>query len=233
MKFIHIADLHASKSRAEPCKKVLKILIDYVKKTEEKPKVLIAGDFFDSSITAGPTYASFLNLVGELKNLTDVFFIYGTPSHEISDCLKAFSLMGCHVYERNTFEDFGNWELIALPEPRRVNFLDNIKEGADVNEHIVNEIERFTDNLPPKTKTRIVIGHGEIVGQKYDNGMLCSSPIAFRPSTLKRMNADYYAFGHIHSTMEVFENCWYSGSCYQKNFGETHNPTMIEIEIGD
>lgn len=231
MNFIHIADLHVSKTRAEPCKRVLETVLAKIEETEDTPKLIISGDFFDASINAGPTYGMFMSLMKKILNVTDVYMVYGTAHHEPADSLKGFALLGAHVYSMNTFEDCGDFEVVALPEPRRVNYTNYVKEGDDINEVINKMNEEFINGLPSKTKPRIVIGHGEILGVLFDSSLPCDSPVAWKPSLLKKINADYYAFGHIHNKQEVFENCWYAGSAYQKTFGELHDPGYIFVTI--
>ena len=82
MNFIHIADLHCNKERKKYCLEALSIIKDFVKKTPSI--ILIAGDFWDSTITATENsgFVDFVKSVKELCELTDVIIITGTPSHE-------------------------------------------------------------------------------------------------------------------------------------------------------
>jgi DNA repair exonuclease SbcCD nuclease subunit len=51
------------------------------------------------------------------------------------------------------------------------------------------------------------------------------------PSTLQKAMQHYYALGHIHIRQEVFMNGIYSGSIYNKNWGETEQKSFEVIEI--
>jgi hypothetical protein len=59
------------------------------------------------------------------------------------------------LYEEFAFEMFDDFELVALPEPRKT-WYENAKTYKEVNESIVNGIDKFVDSLPEKTKPRIV-----------------------------------------------------------------------------
>lgn len=232
-KGLFLADLHCSKVRTDGCLKVLNDVINYVE-TEPMP-VFIAGDFWDSAITAtdNSNYTQFTNALFDLSKITPVYMIYGTAGHEPNGSLEVFKFMGINVYDRNSFntieESNQKYELITLPEPRKSNY---VSKGKDVNAIINREFEEFINSVPERSELpRIVIGHGEIRGVSYSNAMLANSPIAFPPSKLKKLNADFYGFGHIHQKQEVFKNCWYLGSPYQKSFSETHDPSMMIIEI--
>lgn len=54
------------------------------------------------------------------------------------------------------------------------------------------------------------------------------------PATLEKAKHDYYALGHIHLRQEVKPMMIYSGSIYNKNWGETEQKSfeVIEIEFG-
>ena len=229
MKFIHIADLHFSKTREIPCTKVLNTIIDYLKK--EPAKLLVAGDFWDSSINVGETSSKAMALLKDILSLTQVYMIYGTPTHESSSSLEPFRLLGAKVFRYNTYKDYGDWDLVAIPEPRKTDYISKVTKDEDVRKIICDELYNFIGSIPKKTKPRIVMYHGEIRSTFYPNGMPCTSEVALTIPQLKMLNADYYACGHIHSDLEVFENCRYAGSCYPKDFGETLDCGMNIIEI--
>ena len=101
---------------------------------------------------------------------------------------------------------------------------------------INNSLEDFIKNAPKDNYSyRIVVYHGEVKGAVYQNGVAASSPTAIPKELLQSLNADYYAFGHIHKPQEVFENAWYSGSACPKDFGETHDGcyNLVTIENGE
>lgn len=227
MRFIHIADLHASRERKEQCLTVLTKIKDYITSQSTPPKLLISGDFWDSVITNTEAFASFLNSLKQIISITDVYMIYGTASHEPDYSLQAFQELGAHIFRTKQFVDCGDFELVAIPEPRRTDY----QTSKNIELAINKDVADFISNLPPKQKTRIVIYHGEIAGAQFDNGEVIASKIAVQPAVLKKINADYYACGHIHLPQEVFKNCYYSGSCYPVTYGEHHIAGFNDIII--
>ena len=238
-KGLFLADIHCSKSRKDGCTEALDKLYKYVSESGSHGKrlpIFIAGDFFDAAMTVtdNSAYTDYLSFMNDLVYLTDVFMVYGTPKHEPNGCLYPFECIGVNVFDDFTYKVVNSqgykFELIALPEPRKSNFISD--PSKDINEVINSKFESFVDSLPEKTDIpRIVMGHNEIKGISFESGVAATSPIAYTPSTLKRIHADFYGFGHIHQKQEVFKNCWYIGTPYQKSFSETHDPGMMLVEI--
>lgn len=231
MEFIHIADLHANRERKEQCLEVLKQVKDYISSKQSHPILLISGDFWDSVITNTEAFADYINALKQIIQITSVYMIYGTASHEPDHSLSVFEELGAHVYRNPQYaitED--NFELIAIPEPRRIDYARYTDQDKVINERI----NKFISDIPAKNEMpRIVMYHGEIVGSVMQNGEVCSSKLAISPAALKTLKADYYACGHIHQPQEVFTNCYYSGSCYPVNYGEHHDASFNSIEISD
>lgn len=230
-KGIFLADLHCSKSRQEGCNEVLQKLIDTVKEQNVKPYVFICGDFWDAVITNSEVFAQYLTLMKQLIDITKVYIIYGTPTHDVEGSLECFKLLGAEVYAENSFVDCGEFELITLPEPRKSHYSHLVTEDTTISDVINADLKKFISSLPQKTKTRIAMVHNEIKGIAMDNGVPCSSPVSFTPAMLKALNADFIGCGHIHTKQEIFENCWYLGSVPQKTLGEKHEPAFMEVEI--
>lgn len=240
MKFIHVADVHASRERLPQTLSILKTLTERCKQGDID-FILFAGDFWDSTITAtkGSGFTDILNAVKELEKTTQLLFIYGTPAHEPNGSLDAFRSDRTQVV-RNMYTSISvglKTKIICIPEPRRSDYI------ADSSEKITQLINNAT-NLFIKSNQRndkelfdyrIVVYHGEIKGAVYQNGVSASSPTAIPKKLLQSLNADYYALGHIHMPQEVFPNAWYPGSACPKNFGEPHDGcyNLVEITNGE
>lgn len=233
MEFVHIADLHANKARVEPCLKVLDTLYNFISEKENKPVLLIAGDFWDSVMqnTEASGFTKIAAKVNQLIALTKVIFISGTPNHEPEGSLKIFEELGATVFYNTDIADFGDFEIVAIPEPRRSNFQCSTLE--EQTEQINSCIDSFINSIPKKTKPRILMYHGEVKGSVYQNGSNASSPIALDKKQLQKTNSDYYALGHIHLPQKLWENCWYVGSCYPKDAGEHHKAGFNYITVED
>lgn len=233
MTFVHIADLHANRVRLKKCLEVLDTLYCFIKDKEEKPYLLISGDFWDSAIqnTENSGFTEYIASVKKIIDITKVFFITGTPYHEPAGSCDVFKSLGGYVFDKNTFKEFEDFELVAIPEPRRYDYISDSTEKT--NELINTTLESFISNLPKKNKPRVVMYHGEIKGAVFDNGMSASSPVALHKDLLRQTNADYIACGHIHYPQNPFDNCYYSGSCYPINAGEHHLCCFNYISITD
>lgn len=236
MNFIHIADLHCNKERKEVCLKALSIIKEFIKHTPAV--VLIAGDFWDSTITATENsgFTDFAKAVKELCEITDVIIITGTPSHEPAGSCDIFEALGAKVYRQNSFlpvnSRYGIFELVAMPEPRKQDFIN----FPDIDKAIQQSYKNFIDQIPIKTKLpRIAVIHNEIRSALLQNSVVIdeSHPTAIPASLLKKINADYYACGHIHEPQRIpsVGECYYSGSVCPRNFGETHSGGFYFVSI--
>ena len=240
MKFIHVADIHASRERLPQTLSILSTLTKRAKQGDID-FILFAGDFWDSTITAtkGSGFSDIIAAIRELeKYVYRIYFIYGTPSHEPLGSLSAFASDTIQITSKMNYCACDKFEIIAIPEPRRSDYVgQSIKETDDsINKSIKEFIQAesirhvYSDIKVP----RIVVYHGEVKGAVYQNGVYASSPTAIPKELLQSLNADYYAFGHIHMPQEVFPNAWYSGSACPKNFGESHDGcyNLVTIENG-
>lgn len=256
MRFIHVADIHASRERLPQTLSILNTLTERAKQGDID-FILFAGDFWDSTITAtkGSGFSDIVNKVRFLSKWTYLYFIYGTPSHEPSGSLDAFRFDNTYVFDQNEIVYIGGslaenkckTKLICIPEPRRSNYITSSASETDnlINKEIKTFLKEeiakpvsFLKGVPKSIVTAeqtIVIYHGEVKGAVYQNGVSASSPTAISKKLLQSLNADYYAFGHIHQPQEVFPNAWYSGSACPKNFGETHDGhyNLVTIDNGE
>ena len=238
MNFIHVADIHASKERLSQTLYILETLKEKVRKIHTA-FVLFAGDFWDSTITAtkGSGFSDIVSAIRELEKYTKLFFIYGTASHEPNGSLDAFKSERTKVFsDFEVVPFFFNAEfvnLVFIPEPRRGNFVSGSISKTDeaINNYldfVISEAKKQTEH-----SHSIVVYHGEVKGAMYQNGTYASSPTAISKEKLLSLNADYYAFGHIHLPQEVFSNAYYSGSACPKNFGESHDGSYNFVTIGN
>lgn len=238
MRFIHIADIHASRERLSQTLHILKSLEER-SESGDIDFILFAGDFWDSTITAtkGSGFSDIISEIKELEKYTKLFFIYGTPSHEPLGSLDAFKSERTKVFPKFGIEEFCGADetakIVLIPEPRRGDFISNSVEKTD------SAINKYLDDIVSTAKKEtagfntIVVYHGEVKGAVYQNGTYASSPTAIPKEKLVFLGADYYAMGHIHLPQEVFKNAYYSGSASPKNFGETHDGSYNLVTIKD
>lgn len=247
MKFIHVADIHASRERLPQTLSILNTLTDRAKELDID-FIVFAGDFWDSTITAtkGSGFSDIVSAVRKLENYTRLYFIYGTPSHEPNGSLDAFKSSKTTVVNEMCCISEKGYHMVCIPEPRRSEYVTDSIENTNklINSTIEKWIKKTSkwhedskEYLPILEtfayKAPLVVAyHGEVSGAVYQNGISASSPTAISKELLQTLNADYYALGHIHIPQEVFPNAWYPGSACPKNFGEIHDGHYNLVTIG-
>lgn len=237
MKFIHVADIHASRERLSQILSILNTLTERAKQLDID-FIVFAGDFWDSTITAtkGSGFSDIISAIRKLEYYTPLYFIYGTPSHEPNGSLDAFKSPRTQIIDKMCVVSNKACHIACIPEPRRSDYIANSMQKT--NELINSTIDKWINETKEWRSTQIeylpildsyeydkplvVVYHGEVKGAVYQNGMSASSPTAISKEQLESLKADYYALGHIHLPQEVFPNAWYSGSACPKNFGEEH-----------
>lgn len=249
MKFIHVADVHASRERLSQTLSILNTLKERAEKGDIDC-IVFAGDFWDSTITAtkGSGFSDIISAIRTLESFTHLYFAYGTPAHEPNGSLDAFQSSKTTIVNEMKCVSCEVCHIVCIPEPRRSEYItDSIQKTNDlINSTIEKWIKKTAkwreekkEYLPvlgayEYDKPLIVVYHGEVKGAVYQNGVSASSPTAISKEQLQLLNADYYALGHIHLPQEVFPNAWYSGSACPKNFGEPHDGhyNLVTIENG-
>lgn len=247
MKFIHIADVHANKNRIKPCLSALKQIRDFIftnsKSKKDAPPLLIAGDFWDATITntENSGFTQYIDIMGEIAALTEVFMVAGTPSHDVASSLKVFKPLGIHLFEEPGIEDMDGYTIYAIPEPRKSNYI--VSSQHELNERILqdlrNSIDIFKSIKEQKTNPiNILMYHGEVTGSIYQNGVKVQETSYAMPGVwLKELDMDYIALGHIHldQQIESVGHCYYAGSVAPIDFGEQHNAgfNLIDIEVDE
>lgn len=231
MRFIHIADVHACKERIGQTETIFNKLIETCK-TQKIDYVLFCGDFWDKVVTnsSASGLPNMNLLMRKLSEISPVIMIYGTASHEADGSLEIFKSDRCEVYDKISLIKKDDCDIIAIPEPRRQQFLSNTE--VETTKKIMKYLSVLgSGEYVKKDKPCIVMYHGEIVGAKYQNGIKATSPIALPKEKLQSIGADYYACGHIHEPQKMFPNCFYVGSSCPVNMGETHDGHFSIVEI--
>ncbi len=224
MKFVHIADMHFDTSftqlnnsnlgtlRRLEQRKVLKKVIDYIKKNNVK-YLFIAGDLYEHKYIRESTIEYINNLFKEINN-TEIFIAPG--NHD--------------PYLKNSFYSKYNWNEnvhIFGPNISKIEYDDINIYGYGFNDfyYTNSEIENF--ELEDKNKVNILITHGTLNGsnniEKQYN--------AISKSILEKIGFDYVALGHIHkNNYNEEKNIIYPGSTISMGFDELGAHGMI---VGD
>lgn len=136
---------------------------------------------------------------------------------------------------RNFELEEANFIVSLVPYPTKASFL--IEDSIDNNnvEFIRNFEQIFEligDVIKPYSCPKLLAFHGNVVGSRLTSGQtLVSQDIMVAPSTLEKAEQDYYALGHIHLRQFFKPNLGYSGSIYNKNWGETEQKSFEVIEF--
>ena len=135
MRFIHVADIHASRERLPQTLSILETLTERAKE-KDIDFIIFAGDFWDSTITAtkGSGFSDIIAAIKELEKYTQLIFVYGTPTHEPNGSLDAFMSDRTYIarWPDTTFSAGFQTEIIAIPEPRRSDYVAASSSDIDV-----------------------------------------------------------------------------------------------------
>jgi len=229
LKFVHISDIHASKTRKEQVLSVISKLTDYVKKNHI-PLVVMSGDFWNSVITntEASGFTAIIDAMKILCSATHVVMICGTPTHEAYGSLDVFRNINAEVFYHMDKKEYSKYDIIYFPEQRISNYDgDTLK---DKQKNMLAELKKLSEMVKNRdySKPLIVAYHGEIFGAYMDNGVKSDSITSLYTSMVKE--ADYVACGHIHLPQNI-DNCWFSGSVPPVDFGEEHDGGFNEVTI--
>jgi DNA repair exonuclease SbcCD nuclease subunit len=168
--------------------------------------------------------------------------------HQIEPNIYAYEHPVCLGIESGTVEDMLSWidvsyevvrdfeYIISLvPYPTKSMFVKAQSIDLNNNEFIgmfEQIFELIGDLTQPYTCPKIIGFHGNVVGSRLSSGQsLVSQDIMVAPATLQKSSHDYYALGHIHLRQEVAPNMVFSGSIYNKSWGETEQKSFEVIEF--
>mgnify|MGYP000539541133 CR=1 FL=1 len=133
--------------------------------------------------------------------------------------------------------EFNNPQYIVslVPYPTKASFISNDSidnNNTDFIEKFEQVFELIADRTAEFTCPKVLGFHGNVVGSRLSSGQtLVSQDIMVAPRSLQLANHDYYALGHIHMRQEVAPNMVYSGSIYNKSWGETEQKSFEIVEM--
>lgn len=202
-----------------------------------------------------------LKYLHKLAKLVDFIFITkGNNSHDEPGSISLLHQIEPNVYAYEypvclaTWDDNHepvtdllrtNWEgvvaddfdyiITLVPYPTKASLL--IEDSIDNNNaNFLDKFEQIFEHIgevtQPYTCPKILGFHGNVQGSRLSTGQtLVSQDIMVAPSTLERALHDYYALGHIHLRQFFKPNMGYSGSIYNKSWGETEQKSFEVIEF--
>ena len=236
MKFIHLADAHLdspflglsflpSKSSLQihqaPNKSFTRI-VDLALK-EEVDLVLIAGDTFDSARPNPSTQIFFAEQIERLtKAQIQVVMIFGNHDHMAEADLL--------VPESQYFKLLGNEEKIeSITCQTKTGFTYDVTGFSYLNNHITEDkVSKFPSKAAHYT-------FGLMHAQEKTNQSAQDVYAPFSLTTLKDLNYDYFALGHIHLRQVLAKDPWivYSGNIQGRHINETDKKGCYLGEINE
>jgi DNA repair exonuclease SbcCD nuclease subunit len=209
----------------------------------ERPQV---DPFYKSEKGAGVELAlKYLRLIA--SHVDFVFICKGNNSHDPVGSINRLHLLepNIYAYEKavvlacnptlGTAVDLldkklvGEFEYIVtlFPYPTKQGLMSESPKSIDNSNYEFLELfeellkwigEKVSEYRCPK----IFMFHGNVVGSSLTTGQyLTSQDIMVAPKSLELACHDYYALGHIHLKQQIRPHMRYSGSLYNKNWGET------------
>lgn len=260
LRFIHTADWHADSDpkKQKKLEASLGQLVDYCKEVKVNA-IIHAGDVWDRGqkyqLNSGVPIV--LHYLHQLAKLVDFIFITkGNNSHDEPGSIELLHQIEPNVYayeypvvfgigrdkirsllRDNVIDETFNYIVSLVPYPTKASLL--IEDSIDNNNaNFLDKFEQIFEHIGNVTLNyycpKILAFHGNVVGSRLSSGQtLVSQDIMVAPSTLERAFHDYYALGHIHLRQFFKPNMGYSGSIYNKNWGETEQKSFEVIEFED
>lgn len=263
LRILHTADWHADSDPKKLSKfeDSVNQIVDYCKKNKVHA-IVHAGDIWekrqshDGKSGVPLVYAK----LRELSKLVDFIFITkGNNSHDEPGSVALLHHLEPNIYAYEYPVVLGISGLDSFPfdllrtEMKNTHIIDYIvslvpyptKSGFITETSIDNNnhdfLEKFEqvfqligDTVKDYSCPKVLAFHGNVVGSRLSTGQtLVSQDIMVAPRTLEQAQHDYYALGHIHLRQEVKPNMVYSGSIYNKNWGETEQKSFEVISFSD
>lgn len=222
--------------------------------------LLITGDvweraqidpFYDSNLGAGVKLAkNYLEALSELVSW--VVIVKGNNSHDPVGSIQKLDGLRDNIiaYERPiilAFNSEGYEEITPTYRAPEVDFIITLipyptKQGYvtidsidNNNSDFIDKFEEYMSFIGSMTNyncPKIMGAHVNVSGSRLTSGQtLVSQDILLAPKTLERAGHHYYGLGHIHLRQFFTPYMGYSGSLYNKNWGETDNKSFEVVHF--
>lgn len=248
--FLHTADWHADSDpvKQEKLIRSLEFLTGYVAKNDVTA-IIHSGDIWErkQSYTENsgvPIVIEYLKKMS--KYVEHIFITKGNNHHDEPGSVALLHQIepNIHAYERpavlavgkdqvtmlngelNPYFQHPEYLISLVPYPTKAALVGD--QGIDNNntqfleefENIFEAIGMYQENF--STLPHLLAFHGNVMGSRLSSGQsLLGQDIIVSPTTLRKARAHYYALGHIHLAQNIAEDIRYSGSIYNKSWGET------------
>jgi len=252
LKILHTADWHAN-SNYDKFLESSNQIKEHIIKEGDIDLMVFSGDLFDSRLIASHQYNQIINEFKDFAELVPIFMVYGTPSHDYKGSLDIFEKINtkyeiCVIDKMkdsiNYFDlenkkfNFANEDLLLIgcPWPSRSRWLKDseLKELSpkEQNEKYEKRFNIWREKILKINQniSTILVGHLQLIGSIPTKNQDISSE-NHNPKQYYDL-CDYGALGHIHSSYKS-KNLYYSGSIFNKTWGELEDKYFNVITIED
>jgi exonuclease SbcC len=264
IKLVHSADFHFSRENQIPALQSLKTFANTGIEQDVDLFVIAGDLFDRAvQNTASSGLPELQRVIQRMMDHAPVVAVTGTPTHDIPGAYEVltetnaehkFTLLYpgviyflknkvIHAHDHSDGKPT-NAELLIFgcPEPSKEWFLSG-RNGLSRDEATQAVIKGMRDIFLGFAATRkeysdipcLMVYHGEVSGASMCNGQtLPQGGIAVGRDDLAMVNADYYAFGHIHLAQQIGDlPAYYSGSAFPVDWGETEQKQFNIVELND
>ena len=253
-RFIATADWHADSDpvKSRKLEASLGEMVDYCLQFKVNA-IIISGDIWERK----QNYAEksgvplVVNYLRRLSKLVDYIFITkGNNAHDEPGSVSLLHQLEPNIYAyeypvvlavgktvtdilRHKTREEINYIVSMVPYPTKANFITETSidnNNADFLEKFESVFELIGERTEEYYYPKILAFHGNVVGSRLSSGQsLVSQDIMVAPSTLEKAKHNYYALGHIHLRQVIKPYMLYSGSIYNKSWGETERKSFEEL----
>jgi len=260
---IHTADWHLSEKEKNKIKarKNLDQMLEYSSENNVDG-LIIAGDLWDRIQPFGNDSAiklAYEYLDAFAKVMKFIFIIKGNSFHDAPQSVELLNNFRDNIItvEKNAaigfnlknkcevndlFESTTKKEIDLLIHgiayPNKI-FTESYK-GIDIQNEIFldhfNQLLEFHGSISNTYQNvpKLTVFHGNVMGAKLSSGQIIIGQELVIPTfTIEKTGSNYYALGHIHLPQNIKSNIRYSGSLYNKDFGEQENKSYDTLELAN
>lgn len=212
-----VADIHLAGKNIDNTISLLRAMIEDCR-LEKVDYILNAGDTFDCG-EIGDKVLPAETIVSRLEEVMNVEIpVITIEGNHDQWGLKGSALELIHfqnwikVKDKAEILGFKDFEVACIPW---------IRNDKDYFKNVMGVLNSYSQ---PSNKTRIVLGHLNVIGCAIGKYGYCDSNhyFSFGVDNLKfsKFNPDYMFFGHIHAKLNFEHNARYLGALCQRRFGE-------------
>jgi DNA repair protein SbcD/Mre11 len=239
----HVADLHLDSSQLDESLGALRFVVETAI-SRKACALVIAGDVWDRSVSVDDRSAfnPAVDLIARAAEHMPVMGVYG--NHDRPGSLQPFNAIGKLAKHLVIFADrpqtvtVGGVTFHLLPYPQKARIAGWLDGSQDDSDAAAGDILRriaagFAASEPdPLGAPRVLVYHGNVTGCRVESGqVMLGGDVMIGAADLEASGADYVALGHIHGQQKLGTRCWYPGSTYHCDYGETEPKYMHLVNV--